>query len=165
MRWPLLLGFGVFTVLGSWFFGRAPAGRGVQPIAFNHSKHIASGMTCTDCHTGAQTQERATLPALPACLTCHETPLTESSEEKKIKAFAAAGRELAWAPLTRVPTHVYFSHRRHVQLGKLECAGCHGAMDKLTAPPEKLFRPLDMDDCIDCHQKSRARIDCNDCHR
>lgn len=165
MRWPWPAGFGVFVFLGSLFFTQHPARPGRQPIAFNHSKHLASGMSCTDCHTGAQSQERATLPALSACLTCHSTALTESAEEQKIRTLSAAGKELAWNPLTRVPTHVYFSHRRHAQLAKLECATCHGAMEKLTAPPQKLFRPLNMDDCIGCHEQKRLKTDCNDCHR
>lgn len=166
MRVPFLTGFGLLFVLGSFFFsGRNPVAPGVQPIAFNHAKHLGAGMACTDCHTGAQSQERATVPALAACLACHETALTESAEEKKLRAFAADKKEPPWNPLTRVPAHVYFSHRRHVQLAGLECAVCHGTMEKLTAPPQKLFRPLNMDDCIACHEKSRARTDCNDCHR
>ena len=165
MRWPLLAGFGLFALAGGLFFGHAPNTSGVQPIAFNHSKHLASGMSCTDCHVGAQTQVHATVPGLATCLTCHEAGLTDSAEEKKLRAFGAAKQELAWTPLTRVPSHVYFSHRRHVTLAKLECATCHGAMEKLTAPPQRLFRPLTMDNCIECHRKSGARTDCNDCHR
>lgn len=165
MRRPFLTGFGLFVVLGTLFFSHNSQTSRAQPIAFNHSKHLAAGMTCTDCHIGAQSQARATLPTLAICLTCHENPLTESAEEKKLRAFAGAGQELAWAPLTRVPSHVYFSHRRHVELAKLACATCHGAMEKLTAPPQRLFRPLTMDNCIACHTKSGARTDCNDCHR
>ena len=165
MRWPLLTGFGVFALLGTFFFSRPAARPGVQPIAFNHAKHLASGMACPDCHTGSEAQARATLPNVRACLTCHEAPLTASAEEQKIRTFAAAGKELAWDPLTRVPAHVFFSHRRHVQLAQLDCVACHGAMEKLTAPPNKLFRPLNMDDCIGCHQKSKLKTDCNDCHR
>ncbi len=163
---PMLAGFGAFFLLGGLFFsGRQPEASHAQPIAFNHSKHLSSGMSCTDCHIGAQTQARATLPTLETCLTCHEAPLGESKEEQKIRAFKAAGAELAWRPLTRVPSHVYFSHRRHVQAAGLDCATCHGAMEKLTAPPQKLFRPLSMDNCLECHEKSRANTDCNDCHR
>ena len=162
---PLLFGFGVFALLGTFFFGRQGTGGGAQPIAFNHAKHIASGMTCTDCHTGAQSQVHATVPALATCMTCHASALTESGEEKKLRAFAAAGQEPPWHPLPRVPAHVYFSHRRHVDVAKLECGACHGPMDKITAPPQRLFRPLNMDDCLNCHVQSRAKTDCNDCHR
>ncbi|MBI3667560.1 MAG: cytochrome c3 family protein [Acidobacteria bacterium] len=165
-RWPMLAGFGLFSLLGSVFFLGHNSGVPVaQPIAFNHAKHISSGMGCTDCHTGAQSQARATLPALAACLACHESPLTESAEEQKIRTLAAAGKELEWIQLTPVPAHVYFSHRRHVELAKLECSACHGPMEKAVVPPQRPFRLLTMDACIECHQKSRAKTDCNDCHR
>lgn len=163
---PLLAGFGLVFVLATALFLRGnPDGAGVQPIAFNHSKHLASGMACTDCHTGAQTEEHATIPALAMCMACHESALTKSAEETKLRAFAAAGKEIEWRPVTHVPTHVYFSHRRHVTLAKLECAVCHGHMEKLTSPPLRPFREITMDSCIQCHEKNRARTDCNDCHR
>ncbi len=138
---------------------------GGQPIAFNHNKHIQSGMECTDCHVGARDQVRATLPSLSACLMCHQAPLTQSAEEQKIRDLAQAGKEADWIRITHVRTDVYFSHRRHVQLGKLDCAVCHGPMQTLTAPPRSPFVELTMDACISCHQQNQARTDCNDCHR
>ena len=161
-----LAGFGLFFVVGGVAFrGYNPSPSTAQPIAYNHAKHIENGLACTDCHTGAQTQARATLPDLAICLNCHETALSKSAEEQKIRDAKAAGRQLAWIQLTRVPAHVYFSHRRHVTLGKLACATCHGPMEKLTTPPAKPFREFTMDACIQCHEQNRARTDCNDCHR
>ena len=139
--------------------------RPVQPIAFNHNKHVESGVACTDCHAGAQDAARATLPEMSTCMTCHESGLTKSPEEAKLRTAAAAGQELAWTQLTQVASHVYFSHRRHVQAGKVECATCHGAMQKATAPPTARFRRLDMDDCMSCHTQRGVKTDCNDCHR
>ncbi|MEK7409370.1 MAG: cytochrome c3 family protein [Acidobacteriota bacterium] len=165
-RRPMLAGTAGFFLLGTLFFSSDnPGAAGAQPIAFNHAKHVGSGMGCTDCHAGAQSGVRATLPTLAMCLTCHATALTESTEESKLRQFAAAGKEPPWAPLPRVPAHVYFSHRRHVQLGGLACATCHGPMEKATTPPQSLFRPLTMDECIGCHEQSLAGTDCNDCHR
>ncbi len=165
-RRPMLWGFGFFLVLGTLgFLVQGSGGAGVQPIAFNHAKHVQSGMTCTDCHTGAESQANATLPTLATCLMCHETAVTKSAEEEKIRRFASRSQELAWKPLPRLPAHVYFSHRRHVQAGKMACRTCHGPMESATAPPTRLFRPLDMAACIECHQKNRAGTDCNDCHR
>ncbi|HLE36230.1 MAG TPA: cytochrome c3 family protein [Candidatus Acidoferrales bacterium] len=162
-HWPVFAGFGVFF-LGSFLFLLAGASDR-QPIAFNHARHVENGMACDDCHSGVKTQARATLPTLATCLACHEAPLTQSAEEEKIRALAAAGKELAWVQLTRVPPHVYFSHRRHVQQGGLDCAICHGPVEKLSVPPRKPFRVLSMDACLECHERSRARTDCNDCHR
>jgi hypothetical protein len=159
-------GFLLFFALGLLLFQWILAGNpGEQPIEYNHAVHIESGLECTECHAGAQDQARATLPTLDTCLLCHSEPLTESPEEEKIVALAAAGQEAPWIQLTRVPGHVYFSHRRHVALGELECSQCHGPMETLTRPPERPFRALDMDDCMECHEQRSIRNDCNDCHR
>jgi len=161
-----LLGFGVFFGLGSVLFGTVWSGKApTQPILFNHAIHVSSGLTCEDCHAGALTKEKATLPGLDICLGCHQEAVTPKPEEEKIRAFARAGREIPWAQLTRIPAHVYFSHRRHVTLGGMKCAECHGPMENLTEPPRRPFRPLNMDDCVQCHQQRKASYDCNDCHR
>lgn len=166
LRWPALAGFGLSFFLGVVISLSNHSGPpAAQPIFFNHAKHMENGMSCTDCHAGAQSQVHATLPNLATCLSCHETALTPSVEEQKIRLLAAERKDLAWRQLTRVPAHVYFSHRRHVQLGGLDCATCHGPMEKATAPPSRAFRALTMQTCLECHQKSRARTDCNDCHR
>jgi hypothetical protein len=161
---PWAAGFFAVFLAGSLVFGTG-GGAGPQPIAFNHALHVANGIGCTDCHQGAQQGERATLPTLSTCLTCHETELTPSREEAKIRAAAAAGQELQWTQLTRMPPHVYFPHRRHVQVAKLDCGICHGQMASLTAPPTAPFRKLDMDDCVGCHEHNKVYTDCNDCHR
>jgi hypothetical protein len=162
---PWLAGFGIVFVAQTLFLHGSAARSGLQPIAFNHAKHISSGLECANCHTGSQTAEHATTPSLSTCMTCHESAVTTSPEEAKIRAFAAAGREIPWQPVSHVPTHVYFSHRRHVTVAKLECSVCHGAMEKMTAPPQAPAKRLDMATCIECHEKKHARTDCNDCHR
>src|SRR6266542_3201175 len=91
---PFLVGFGLIF-LAQTLFLRGSAGRnGPQPIAFNHAKHISAGLDCTDCHTGARTAEHATVPALATCMGCHETAVGKSAEEAKVRAYAAAGREI-----------------------------------------------------------------------
>ena len=165
-RWTIAGGFGAsFLLTGLVFLGFNANHLTPQPIAYNHAKHIENGMSCTDCHTGAETQARATLPTLDTCMACHAAALTKSAEEEKIRRLAAAGKELEWVRLTRVPAHVYFSHRRHVAFAKLSCATCHGPMEKLTVPPDKPFKDPTMDSCIECHEKNRAGTECNDCHR
>lgn len=160
------IGFGAFFLLGNLVFSALRNGPPtVQPIVFNHSTHVGSGIACTDCHTGAESEARATLPAISTCLTCHESALTESAEEAKIRKTAAAGQGLHWMQLTRVPPHVYFSHRRHVQLAHLSCENCHGPMKDATAPPMRPFRQFTMSTCIDCHEQRGLKTDCNDCHR
>jgi len=162
----LRLGFTLFLGLGAIFILVGyPNGSITQPIAFNHSKHVESGLACVDCHEGVQTQAHATLPSLDKCLLCHQMALTESAEEEKVRTIAETDGEINWKPVTRVPTHVYFSHRRHVALAGLECATCHGPMEQLTAPPQRPYYAISMDTCIECHEESQARTDCDDCHR
>lgn len=163
---PWLVGFGVFLVAGYFLFGWVlSAPPPAQPIRYNHAVHIANGLGCEDCHEGARDQAQATLPTIETCMMCHEEALTDSPEEEKIRTLAAAGEEMPWRQITQVPTHVYFSHRRHVALGGLECAECHGPMETLTEPPRRPYRPIDMDTCIACHKEREVRYDCNDCHR
>ena len=164
-RGPWVAGFAIVFLAQTLFLRGSWVRSGPQPIAFNHAKHIATGLECINCHEGARTQEHATVPPLATCMTCHESAVGNNPEEAKIRAFAAVGREIPWRPVTHVPTHVYFSHRRHVTIAKLECTTCHGSMEKLSAPPLAPAKRLDMNACIACHQTKQARTDCNDCHR
>lgn len=162
-----LAGFVTFFLLGSATYvsvsSVAPSPR--QAIAFNHAKHMENGLNCSDCHSGVQTQAKAMLPTLDVCLGCHQTALSSSPEEEKVRSIAASGQELNWVQVTAVPPHVFFSHRRHVTVAHLSCAECHGPMEKATRPPQRPFRVLTMNACLDCHQKNKVNADCNDCHR
>lgn len=159
-------GFGLFFVLGgATFVGLQHAATLKQPIAFNHAKHVSNGLACTDCHTGVETQAKATLPSVEVCIGCHQAALTASAEEERIRTAAAAGQELNWVQLTQTPAHVFFSHRRHVAVAHLPCTECHGPMEQATKPPERPFRVFKMAACIGCHQQHRVNADCNDCHR
>jgi hypothetical protein len=168
-RWQkssAVFGFAAFFGLGYFLFiwvfaGNPPS----QPIRYNHSVHIANGLTCVDCHTGAQDQVHATLPTLDTCMMCHSEAGTDNPEEEKIRQLAAAGQMSPWRKINRLPPHVYFSHRRHVALGKLECSECHGPVETLTEPRQRPFRPRTMEACLDCHEQRKVDSDCNRCHR
>lgn len=161
-----LAGFAVFFALGFLVFGGALSVHAPpQPIRFNHALHVEKGLDCEACHEGALKSEKATLPGIDTCMGCHQEPQSKSAEEEKIRGFARAGQPIPWVQVNRVPAHVFFSHRRHVTLGGMKCAECHGQMEKATSPPVKPFRLLTMDACIECHEQKRAGTDCNDCHR
>lgn len=137
-----------------------------QPISFNHQKHVSDvGLACTDCHLYVNSQPFAGLPGLDVCLTCHEEPQTDSPEEEKLRTLQSNGGQLQWKALYRVPNHVYFSHRRHVTAGKLECSTCHGNVADLKKPPVKQTIPISMNRCIACHQRHDVNDDCLSCHR
>lgn len=158
----LLLFFGV----GAGYLWRS-SGQVPEPTVpqFNHKLHAENGVECTGCHTRAPEQASAGKPALATCLICHEEALTKSPAEELIRTYAAGGRELPWKKVTSVPDHVFFSHRRHVTMGKVACETCHGVMASQAKPPARPLVNLDMDFCVGCHERSGASVDCLACHR
>ncbi len=144
----------------------------LQPIAFNHRLHADNNVACAVCHPTAGSGQGATLPSVSTCRRCHEDVLYESREEAKIRWAAETGRGIRWVPVTALRPFIYFSHRRHVTLGKVTCRACHGDVDLRTAPFEWRNGPFSrnrgMTACIRCHEESHSRfagVDCVDCHR
>lgn len=136
-----------------------------QPIAYNHKKHIDLGLECANCHTGiAEQKARAGLPDLEICLSCHTSDDT-NPKTKIIQTYASEKRPVPWKRIYRVPGHVYFSHRRHVQMAKLDCRVCHGDMPKKETPVTRQAVEIKMARCVDCHRKSGVTNDCLACHR
>ncbi len=163
------------AVIGVIGLGIASAGcargRG-QPIAFNHRLHADNNVPCGVCHPTAAAGEGASLPRVADCRRCHEDVLYESPGEARIRLAAESGREIRWVPVTALHAHVYFSHRRHVTLGKVPCRACHGNVELRTKPFQASVGPFSrypgMKACTQCHEMSHSRfagIDCIDCHR
>jgi cytochrome c7-like protein len=153
--------------------GLAGCARGIpQPLAFNHRLHADNSVPCLTCHPTAATGQGATLPAVSVCRRCHEDVLYESPEEAKIRVAVESGRNLGWVPVFALRPYVYFSHRRHVTLGKIACAACHGDVERRTTPFRLAASPFaglgGMKACLRCHDESHspyAGVDCVDCHR
>ncbi|MBI4445278.1 MAG: hypothetical protein HY645_05150 [Acidobacteria bacterium] len=133
-----------------------------QPIAFNHLVH--KDLDCASCHEFVKEQAFAGLPSLDVCLGCHESAVTENPEEEKIRQLAAEGKPVVWQRLFRQPSHVFYSHRRHVTIAKLDCQNCHGKMGESQSPPQSVHN-LTMEECISCHEAKGVRAGCVDCHR
>ena len=159
----IVAGLVVLIAGGAAAASRRPAVR--QPIAFNHAKHIAAGLDCTGCHGTVEEQAFASMPTLDTCMDCHEEPMSKSPEEKKVRAFAARHEEPPWQRVYRMPVHVFFSHRRHVVVGKVACATCHGDIAKATEPPTRPAVDQKMAWCLECHEKRHASTDCIACHK
>jgi len=137
-----------------------------QPILFNHKKHLEdAGLNCFDCHTRVLAHEKASIPNIEICKGCHEQPMTESNEEKKLVDYIRKNQPIPWIQVHRVPDHAYFSHRRHVAIGKVACLTCHGNVPEMTLPFSKPYLPIKMAFCVDCHAKNRVDTDCATCHR
>ncbi len=136
-----------------------------QPIQFNHKAHTEKGLPCALCHQSVEQATYASLPRTDDCMMCHRGTLTESPEEEKIRQYAEKGIEIPWQQVHRVASHVYFSHRRHVTLGGVDCAACHGDVKNSSVPVTRPAVALDMQTCLDCHAKRQVTVDCDACHR
>ncbi|NQV14743.1 cytochrome c3 family protein [bacterium] len=146
-------------------WGSSWAQESFQPVQFNHDYHLGDlGLTCLDCHKNAKHQERASIPNIDICSECHEDEF-DNVEADKVFEYISFETAIPWKRVHRVPDHAYFSHRRHVQLGEIDCIVCHGDVEQMAAPFERPFVNMDMNWCLDCHEKSQISDECSDCHR
>ncbi len=123
-------------------------------------------MACVECHRYAETHARATIPNIEVCVGCHsQEPLGDSVEESKVIDYVARGAKIPWTKIYRLPDHVFFSHRRHTAIARIDCATCHGKVEEMSGPIEKQNVPISMDRCMDCHEKHDVDNDCTRCHR
>ena len=164
---------GVVMVLVAGGLAAAGCARpAVQPIAFNHRLHAYNNVPCLLCHPTAASGQGASLPPASVCRRCHEDVLYESAEKAKIRLAVESGRNPRWVPVYALRPYVYFSHRRHVTLGKVPCRSCHGEVELRTSPFQAASSPFGglrgMKACISCHEESHspyAGVDCVNCHR
>jgi len=166
-RAALMLGAGLALLVGLATAQIVLSAQQGQPIAFNHKAHVSQGLDCAICHLYVREQAFATLPRIEICLMCHSEKVSDSPEEAKIREFAAKKEPLKWVRLYRLSPDAaaYFSHRRHVTLGNIECATCHGPMAERTTPPAKALVSFSMDFCIACHEQKKVATTCVSCHR
>ena len=104
------------------FFGLRP--EPVQPIAYNHKPHIEKAqMECLDCHTGALTGPRATIPGVKWCMTCHKTIATDKPAVQQIAAYFNRGEDIPWQRVYgwNDEAHVRFNHAPHLA-ASVSCA-------------------------------------------
>ncbi|MFQ5494537.1 MAG: cytochrome c3 family protein [Phycisphaerae bacterium] len=140
----------------------------VQPIAFNHAVHTGeAGITCTECHTDAETRVSAGLPGKAGCFDCHDIDdeAGTHAEKDKLFAFDDIDGDIPWIRVAVTRPDVFFSHRRHVRSGGIECLRCHTGQTALTKPPTRVQLVMSMTMCIDCHNERGVSTDCLACHR
>jgi hypothetical protein len=141
-----------------------------QPLEFNHQVHVRKHqITCVQCHEGAESLARATIPNIEVCgQICHRPDLpalTKTRAEAQLRKYLETGQRIPWQKVYRVEPHVYFSHARHTVLGQLSCETCHGNVGDRTEPVQEQAKLITMDGCMACHEQHRVSNDCNDCHR
>jgi hypothetical protein len=137
----------------------------VQPIQFSHKAHVEKGLPCDGCHQFVEKTAFAGMPSTETCMMCHQTAITDNPEEEKVRQYAEKSVQIPWQRVYEVPGHVYFSHRRHVTLGRIECVRCHGNVGESAAPITVAALPISMNRCLDCHEQHDAASDCDACHR
>jgi menaquinone reductase, multiheme cytochrome c subunit len=183
----LILGWTIFPLL---LYSSQP-----QPVDFNHTAHMESGIeACTDCHEFRSDGTFVGIPKLAKCMECHEdaeSPLGDSKVEASfLETYVAEEKEVPWLSYSRQPDCVYFSHVAHVKMAELECKTCHGPHGETsTLPPYQKNRitgypigiwgknisglkkntwdRMKMDDCAECHsQKGHEENNaCFVCHK
>lgn len=87
------------------------------------------------------------------------------NEKAEVAAYIASGENIPWRRIYDMPSHVFYSHRRHVTVAGIECATCHGDIGASTSPPKAPLNNISMRFCMSCHEKQEVTNDCNACHR
>lgn len=137
-----------------------------QPVQFNHYVHTKKNeLPCTTCHLYVEAETYAGKPKIEICANCHSEPMSKSSEEKKVVGFVKQNKDIPWERLYRFRLNIFFSHRKHVVEGKVDCVECHGNMPDRKTPPSRPLTQITMNKCVGCHEKKNIQRDCNDCHR
>ena len=132
-----------------------------QPIPFSHKQHAAAGLSCGDCHRGADKRERAGLPNSEQCMLCHQTIKTDSPAVGKLARLHQERKPLNWVRIYRVPDFVFFSHKNHTAAGT-GCASCHGPVDQRDRLAKEVSTSMIM--CMGCHKQKNVSRNCHLCH-
>lgn len=172
-----------------------------QMVAYDHSLHAGTmEIDCRYCHNSVEKSKHAGLPTTNVCMNCH-AQVHESKKgtgkEEIAKLHAAAGYDadkmsynkdkngnvvqgdpIIWNKAHNLPDHVFFSHKQHVNVGKVDCMQCHGDVKSYTLGrvsttqeinalidknPDlgivELTKPiLTMGWCIECHDKKEIEV-------
>lgn len=155
-------GFLLLAATLAWFWP-APHRETDQPIAFPHTVHAGRlGLACDFCHDTAARGDRAGMPAVAKCLSCHRSIATEKPQIQKLLEHQQRSEPIRWRRLHDLPDFIYFSHKRHIK-GGLECAACHGGVEQMEEM--RRVRSLQMGWCVSCHRSRDASLDCATCHK
>jgi hypothetical protein len=134
-----------------------------QPVEFPHKKHIALGLDCLDCHSGADIRASAGIPSVAKCMLCHQKLGADKPEVKKVIAYAAKNHEIPWERVYGFSpgAMVRFQHAPHYK-ANIGCATCHGDMTQAVTAERKVRQT--MGTCLNCHRQNNAPEDCAACH-
>jgi len=131
-----------------------------KPLAFSHEKHLAEGLSCTDCHSAYEDGDvvQAVNPA--QCALCHDELDSEKTPDRQV-ASLFDGDEFRATRASALSDEVKFSHATHVGSGA-SCESCHEPI--LTNSFVEASVSPRMDDCIKCHESVGQDASCTVCH-
>jgi hypothetical protein len=145
----------------------------VQPIAYSHNLHAGvQKIPCLYCHSGALRARQAGIPTVEKCMNCHKVTKVDSPEIKRLTSIYDSGKPLDWERIHKLPDHVFFDHRPHVNAGIL-CQTCHGEVENMNLVYQSMS--MRMSNCLGCHRDpldavtdsniKRGAEHCYACHR
>jgi len=136
----------------------------IQPIKFSHKIHVKENkINCIFCHNSPEFSIESGIPSTNVCMNCHNKiksgEMTGQFEINKIKKSFKNKKPIEWIKIHNLPDHVFFSHAQHVNVGKIECQTCHGAIDEMDITSQ--HASLSMGWCVKCHRESEVQFENN----
>lgn len=143
-----------------------------QPIKFSHKVHAGQNqIDCNYCHSTVEKGKSATVPSLNVCMNCHyvvnEGSKTGTVEISKIyKAldfnpetleYGKNPKPIEWKRVYDLPDHVYFNHKQHVKVGKVNCQECHGPVQEMDEIYQ--YSEMTMGWCVECHRRKSVDVE------
>ncbi len=132
-----------------------------QPVWFSHKVHAGQNqIDCEYCHFTAETSMHAGIPPASVCMNCHsqvkEGKITGKKEIAKIYEALDKNKPIEWIKVHNLPDFVFFSHKQHVKVGKLDCTECHGDVENMDQIAQ--VEDLSMGWCLDCHRSHKVQF-------
>lgn len=160
----IVAGVLVLLLIGAAFLGSSGGAKGDnQPIAFSHKIHAGENkIACEYCHSYARRAAVAGIPSLQRCMGCHKITAANKPEVQKLQKHWNEKQSIQWVKVTTMPDFVFFEHWPHIR-ADIKCQTCHGPVE--TMEEIQQWKVLTMSECLACHRKEKASIDCVICHR
>jgi len=115
-------------------------------IISSHKFHAGMGMECTECHKNAKTSEVSgdnLLPKMAECYACHD--------EKSTPCEKCHPKGAEYLPFDNPEREIVYSHKYHIEAGKMECSSCHQNFDQVDYSHENDKGMPEMELCFGCH--------------
>ncbi len=132
-----------------------------QPVKFSHVVHVADNqIDCQYCHTTVTHSKSAGFPDVGVCWNCHsivrEGTHSGRHQINKVVNSYEGGTPIEWIRVHNLQDHVYFSHAQHVEIGKIDCAACHGPIEEMHRVRQ--VSDLSMGWCVNCHRDTEVQF-------